>query len=382
MDDGAARHGFTPFKQLKTIKTNHMQLNTRALEFHSILKKNSNFFEISERPVRFEDPFQKNNFSYYPHKKVVINNNDREGISIVRSEFLTIKHEDAFDLGVQLFEMMFGITPQVHRETLNPKGTDYSVDLISENCKIIIDRNGYRFSGNADLFNLRDNDSPMPILEESTNIINRIAGDFRDEYYPFIRVNNYLREGHSFRIELGYYRYRCSNGMMMGQRTKLTFVKSYLNTSLTRMRAQAFDQFALHKTHFMDMAEKLWRLLSMPISRAQIRLVSFDIFQKEIIKKNMADRQKLQLTLNDLVDKYVSEIGENLNAALNVATEFSKLLEGHRIHLSNLQTMATQWMEKVTKKRFDLDRYLRNLKGIEERVLHAQEIEEPEEWER
>jgi hypothetical protein len=168
----------------------------------------------------------------------------------------------------------------------------------------------------------------------------------------------------------------------MGQRTKLTFVKSYLNTSLTRMRAQAFDQFALHKTHFMDMAEKLWRLLSMPISRAQIRLVSFDIFQKEIIKKNMADRQKLQLTLNDLVDKYVSEIGENLNAALNVATEFSKLLEGHRIHLSNLQTMATQWMEKVTKKRFDLDRYLRNLKGIEERVLHAQEIEEPEEWER
>ena len=134
MDDGAARHGFTPFKQLKTIKTNHMQLNTRALEFHSILKKNSNFFEISERPVRFEDPFQKNNFSYYPHKKVVINNNDREGISIVRSEFLTIKHEDAFDLGVQLFEMMFGITPQVHRETLNPKGTDYSVDLISENC--------------------------------------------------------------------------------------------------------------------------------------------------------------------------------------------------------------------------------------------------------
>jgi hypothetical protein len=127
------------------------------------------------------------------------------------------------------------------------------------------------------------------------------------------------------------------------------------------------------------MAEKLWRLLSIGIPKAQIRMVSFDIFEKELMKKNIEQRKKLQFSLNALVDKYVEEIGENLNAALNVATDFSKQLEGSRVSPSTLQTLATEWMNRASRPRFNIHTYLEALEGIEERVIDAVEIEEMDE---
>jgi hypothetical protein len=186
-----------------------------------------------------------------------------------------------------------------------------------------------------------------------------------------------------FHIELGYYRYRCSNGMMMGRRTKMSFSSNYKRTSLGEIQQAAIDQFLHYKHEFLSMAERLWQLLSLRIPKAQIRTVAFDIFEKELLKKNIEQRKKLQLTLNELVEKYVTEIGENLNAALNVSTEFSKLLEGTRVSQSILQSLATQWMNRVTKRKFDLDQYLENLPGLEERVINAretEEIDEPVSW--
>ncbi len=360
-----------------------MQIKTQALEFLGMAKSQKHFFEISETPVRYEDPFNAQNFDFYPNRKIVINNNLKSGISIVGYDFTTIQHEDAFDLGVSIFEMMFGVTPQIHREVLSPRATDYSVDLISENCKIVIEYNGFRYVGPPDIDRADYVNHESIMLNNQRIPLDHIAKDFHDEYYPFIRVSNYLREGHMFGIELGYYRYRCSNGMMMGRRTKMTFVRNYQRTSLQEIRQEAFDRFFRHKYEFMGMAEKLWKLLSMHIPKAQIRMVSFDIFEKELLKKNIQQRKALQLTLSDFVDQYVNEIGENLNAALNVATEFSKLLEGSRVSPSTLQTLATQWMNRVTKQQFNLSQYLNNLNGLEERIINAretEEIDEPVSW--
>jgi hypothetical protein len=360
-----------------------MQNKTQALEFRGMAKSQKNFFEISQTPVRYKDPFNDSNFNYYPNRKVIINNQLQSGISIVYHDFTAIKHEDAFDLGVTIFEMMFGVTPQIHRELLNERTTDYSVDLISEQCKIVFDNKGYRYVGPQDLdrADYADHESIMPNNQRIT--LDHIATNFHDEYFPFIRVSNYLREGNMFHIELGYYRYRCSNGMMMGRRTKMSFSSNYKRTSLGEIQQAAIDQFLHYKHEFLSMAERLWQLLSLRIPKAQIRMVAFDIFEKELLKKNIEQRKKLQLTLNELVEKYVTEIGENLNAALNVSTEFSKLLEGTRVSQSILQSLATQWMNRVTKRKFDLDQYLENLPGLEERVINAretEEIDEPVSW--
>jgi hypothetical protein len=354
-------------------------MTTTELIFRPIRKVNTHFFDICETPVRYEDPLDKKVFKYYPDKKIIINDNLNEAISIVGSSFFPVKHEHAFDLGVTIFEMMFGVTPQIHKEAINSRTTDYSVDLISEKCKIVFDSQGYRYIGSSEDKIARSSNSEVNTLDRPNRQLNFIAENFYDEYYPFIRVSNYLREGNSFYIELGYYRYRCSNGMMLGRKTKMTFKHSYRVSSFEQIKEAAIEQFLRYKKNFMNMAEKLWRLLSIHIPKAQIRLVSFDIFEKELIRKSIAERKRLQLALNDLIDKYVKEIGENLNAALNVATEFSKLIEGTRVSQSTIQNLSTIWINRVTKKTFNIETYLREINNIEEQVLNAKEVKEEEE---
>jgi hypothetical protein len=354
-------------------------MTTTELIFRPIKKVKTHFFEINETPVRYEDPLDKKGFKYYPDKKIIINEYLNEAISIVGSSFLPVKHEDAFDLGVTIFELMFGVTPQIHKEDINSKTTDYCVDLISEKCKIVFDSRGYRYIGSNEDKISQNSGSEFNTLDRPNRHLDFIAENYYDEYYPFIRVSNYLREGNSFYIELGYYRYRCSNGMMLGRKTKMTFRHSYRVSNFEQVKEAAIDNFLRYKKSFMNMAEKLWRLLSIHIPKGQIRLVSFDIFEKELIKKSIAERKRLQLALNNLIDKYVKEIGENLNAALNVATEFSKLLEGNRLSKSTIQNLSTIWMNKVTKKTFNIDTYLKEIHNIEEQVLNAKEVKEEEE---
>jgi len=359
-------------------------MKTTELNFQPIQRNTECFFDIEETPVLYKDPIIKGSYRHYPDKKIIINKNKNEGISIVNNNFLSVRHEEAFNLGITIFEMLFGVTPQIHKESLNSSTTDYNVDLISDKCKIVFDRRGYRYvNGGANeinhLMKTIRRDYNRNINDIFLTIWDFISDNFYDEYFPFIRVSNYLREGNSFYIEMGYYRYRCSNGFLLGRKTKMTFKHSYYVSDFQKIKKAAIDQFLRNKKRFLNMAEKLWRLLLIHIPKAQIRLVSFDIFQKELIKKNVIELKRLQIELNDLVDKYVKEIGENLNAALNVATEFSKLLEGNRVSQSRIQNLPSIWINKVTKKTFNIGTYLNEINDIEERILKAKEVVEEEE---
>jgi hypothetical protein len=285
-------------------------------------------------------------------------------------------------LGVEIFEILFGITPEIHKEEINNRTTDYSVDLVSEDCKIVFDNNGYRFQGKT-----QNNIIHVPNLSNTASNDNNqrldfIVSNFHDEYHPFIRISNYLREGNSFYIEVGYYRSRCTNGMMFGRKTKMTFRNNYRVSHFELIRLSAKNHFSKSEKNFMQMAEQLWKLLTIHIPKAQFKLVTFDIYEKELIKKSINERSRLLENFNQLVEKYVMEIGENLNAALNAATEFSKQLEDNRVSKSTLQNLPTLWMKKVTKKTFNIRTYLNDIEDIEERVLNAKvrkdELEEIE----
>jgi len=359
-------------------------MKTTELNFNPYHRITECFFSIKETPVLYEDPINRGNYRHYPNKKIIINNKLNEGISIVNNGFLAVSHEEAFTLGVTIFEMLFGVTPQINNERLNTKTTAYNIDLLSENCKIVIDSRGYRYidSGaneNKTLKEFNRQDDDRNINDSLLRYQNIISDNFYDEYYPFIRVSNYLSDGNSFYIEMGYYRYRCSNGLMLGRKTKMTFKHSYYVPNFQKIKEAAIDQFLRSKKGFLNMAEKLWQLLTIHIPKAQMRLISFDIFEKELIKKSVSERKRLQIVLNDLIDKYVKEIGENLNAALNVATEFSKQLEGNRVSQSTIQNLSTNWISRVTKKTFNIETYLKEISDIEDRVLNAKEAVEAEE---
>ncbi len=351
------------------------------LVFNSIVKSKNLFFDIYETPLLYKYPIANDDLFSFPEKKIIVNQNTNLAISIVGEYFKPVLHKQAFHLGIRIFETLFGVTPTIHKESMNANTTDYSVDFVSEKCKIIFDVNGYYFSNdnNSSLFGSRSNQLIETIAPPS-NQHSFISSKFYDEYHPFIRVSNFLRSGESFKIELGYYRYRCSNGLMMGRRTKFTFKHSY-RKHFYRIEELAIDQFLHSKTRFIEMGEKLWRLLNIPIPKAKMRLVAYDIFEKELIKKSVAERQKLQVELSNLVDKYVDEIGENLNAAINVATDFSKHFESGKVSNSSIQELATTWINKAVKKTFNVQAYLdsSSIIGIEERILNAKLAQEEEE---
>lgn len=343
---------------------------------------NTHFFEVSETPVRYRDIFDEGIFKAFPGKKIIRNHTLNQGISLVDAGFLPVSHEQAFKLGVTVFELLFGITPQIHKETLSDSTTDYSVDLVSDECTILFSRQGYRYVGpqegrasarpiyQDDQFDRTEGPSLRP-PQLAKGGGSYIVENYHDEYHPFIRVSNYLREGMPLSIELGYYRQRCTNGMMYDSMSRMTFTHPYEVVDFQVMKGAALDHFRRYKRDFMTMAEKLWTLLEIHIPKAQMRYVAFDIFEKQILQKSPAERHTLQAVLSDLVDRYVEEIGENLNAALNVATEFSKLLEGREVSQSTIQTLAATWADRVTSKAFDVHSYLAQINDIEERVMGA-----------
>ena len=340
---------------------------------------NKHFFRVSDTPVRYQDLIDPGIFKPFPGKKIIRNHSLNQGISIVGSGFLPVSHEEAFNLGVAVFELLFGITPQIHKERLSPTTTDYSVDLVSDECRILFSRQGYRYvgpgqrseEGNSQMLDGRNDHESLRPSKISIGSGHHIVENYHDEYHPFIRVSNYLREGMPLSIELGYYRQRCTNGMMFDAMSRMTFTHPYEVADFQVIKGAALDHFSRYKRDFMTMAEKLWKLLLIHIPKAQIRYVAFDIFEKQIIQKSPAERRKLQAALSDLVDRYVAEIGENLNAALNVATEFSKLLEGKEVSQSTIQTLAATWADRVTSKAFDVHSYLTQISDIEERVMGA-----------
>jgi cell division protein ZapA (FtsZ GTPase activity inhibitor) len=341
------------------------------------------FFKVRETPVLFTDPQNHQLMCYYKDRKVIVNLSTNNGISIVRDNFLLVEHKDAYELGVAIFERLFGVTPQVHKEFLNQNTTDYVVDLISEDTTFILDGNGFQYES------IRRDDSynylaEPPYTRRDFSASNSLVGapwivpKFQDKYRPFIRVSNYLRDNNSLHIELGFYRDRCTNGMLLGQRSRSIFKQSYFVPHFEIIKRNAFEYFENHNQKMYGSMERLWKLLSMPVSRENMRLIAFDIYGEELRKKGIEEREYLQHLISDLVNAYTDEIGENMNAALNVATDLSKRLETGRGSQSNLQRRASMWMQRVTSRSFRIEKYLYDLQDVEESVMNAKSQKEEE----
>jgi hypothetical protein len=343
----------------------------------------SNFFKVKETPAQFSDPQNQQLMRYYKDRKIIVNLTTNEGISIVRDNFLVVEHKDAFELGVYIFEMLFGVKPQIFKEYLSNSTTDYFVDLISDDSRFVLDSTGFHYATLRRSSDIDRHMEPAYTIREFRPegvLVNSpwIVPKFKDTYRPFIRVSNFLRDNNSLYIELGFYRDRCTNGMLLGMRSKSIFKQSYFVSHFEIIKRNAIEYFEIHNQRMYGSMERLWKLLSIPVSRENMRLISFDIYSEELKKKGIEEREYLQQLISDLADAYIIEIGENMNAALNVATDLSKRLESGRGNQSNLQRRASMWMQKMTAKSFRVDKYIQEIQNAELDVMNARTIKEEE----
>jgi hypothetical protein len=86
-------------------------------------------------------------------------------------------------------------------------------------------------------------------------------------------------------------------------------------------------------------------------------VITYDMFHAQLDALPNAKQKKLLMELDRLVEKYSVELGENMNAAINVATDFSKLLGKRQTSTSEVQRIAGEWMHRVTNERFDWSHY-------------------------
>jgi hypothetical protein len=334
-------------------------------QFLQLAVADPHFFRVDTSPVYYDDKSPLALMNCFPQKKVIVDLSNHQGISLVRDGFFPVPHRDAFDLGIRIYRLLFGVTPMIHKQRINTKRTDYSVDFVSEECQIRIDRNGYKvfnpLVGIKEVDLNRNNDSEnaeRPLFNPN----------FSDIYFPFIRVTNYLRDGKQFSIELGYYRSRCSNGLLLGQETKLVFQHSYFVSTFESIKSSALLFFSRNEGAYYGLAEQLWRMLNIYVPAQRMRLVTIDIFQQIIFKQEKEEQVKLLGHLNELVIKYVEEIGENMNAAVNVATDFSKILYGNNVSASAVEQMTSDWMSAYFQQNNDPYRYWDRMTELEARV--------------
>jgi len=347
--------------------------------FPPIVAGTQAFFPVVTRSVLYDDITTPGNKRVLPGKKIIVNAHTGEGLSIVPEAQLAVPHMDAYNLGVHIFQVLFGCTPIVYKERTNSNQTDYSVDLVNEQCKFMLTENGVRIGLPLSQHEHRvlhedavENDyeinRPFPVLPEH-------RPTFYDEYYPFVRVSNYLRAQASFEIEVGYYRWKCSNGMMFGRRSQVSFRHSYLCPGFDFIAVKAENYFLQNGMAVIKYAQQMWKLLTIAIPKDQMHLIAIDIFKDELLKKRLNDRMNLILHLHGLCEKYAHEIGNNANAALNAATDLSKLLVKRRSNPSGVQELSGRWMQKFTRRNKDVTKYLESLYDLEYRIMTEEKLE-------
>ena len=155
----------------------------------------------------------------------------------------------------------------------------------------------------------------------------------------------------------------------------MTFRHSYLVDDFSVIREAAMKRLEFYEENVLQMAQKLWMLLSMPLTQDQMGEVAMDIFAAVLQSKKMAERELILESIPGLVTKYALEIGENMNAAFNVATDLSKVIRQKSFSAVRNEEACAAWLTRVTRKSFSLIDYLKQIQGIEERLLTEQEEE-------
>lgn len=305
-------------------------MTTSALTLQK--KQNSTaFFTIKTKSVLFEDVAKPELKKVFRGKKIIVNTQTGDELRIVSEKHQQVSHRDAYRLGRGIFRQLFKCTPDIYKKELNTSTTDYCVDLVNEQCKILMTSSGIEYqTPSEDRLQVEYITQQINLHDDPYLYLFIVNKNFRDEYYPFVRVTNYLRSHQLFVIEVGYYRWKCSNGLMFGRKTESTFEHSYICPGFSYITLMAENHFHRYDRHFLANAIELWSLLKTSLRKTDMKLLVMQLFEEDLYRLKLAERVSVMNELNILVEKYVLEIRENANATINVATDLLKLVPCNR----------------------------------------------------
>lgn len=384
----------------------YQKIMSFPLIFQAHETANRHFFPANGRALFTLN--KSNDYSVMPDHKAVINETTGEALSIVRSSFLIVPHSQAFNIGCKIFEELFGTSPMIGSQRSSHSGISYTVELISETVRVRINRHGFKMEGvenwqefipfnknrNTE-FVFDDRGIIRPLLEQNTrNSVDNISPEeteqlkrdlvphhFEDFYHPFVRVHNHLRDQVGFTIEMGYYRSRCSNGVMFGSRNAMTFKTNYHSVkTVINLEQEALHYFLHRKSSMFNVIGDLYKILSIPVAKADMHLITLSVFKEKLLAMDKQSRRAEYDLILDISARYASEIGCNMNAAMNVATEYAQRLYGNGRVISGIQKMPSMLLRKMGSGGIRSASMLRRIRSEEQYILNHEGIHNVESW--
>jgi len=367
---------------------------------------NRHFFAVTERTLYTLS--NKGQYCEMPEHKAIINASSGVALSIVRTNFLIVSHQSAFQIGCKIFKELFDVSPMIGSQKCTQSGISFTVELISEEVRVRINSDGFKLEG---VQNWRDflpqpknrseallwNDDGLiqPLMdrrrvshfnEPSNEDIeqlrrNLVPNHFEDYYHPFVRIHNHLREQASFTVEMGYYRSRCSNGVMFGSRNAMTFKTNYHSIkNTTELELDAVQYFTRRKSSMFNVIGDLFRTLAIPVAKADMHLITLSVFKEKFLAMDKQTRKAEYDLLLQIAAQYSDEIGCNMNAAMNVATEYSQRLYSHGRVVSGIQNMPSVLLRKMGAGGIRAESLLRRIRSEEKYILNHEGIQNIDTW--
>ena len=182
-------------------------------------------------------------------------------------------------------------------------------------------------------------------------------GEGRDRWVAFMRVTNSYNRTQRLRYQIGFCRWICKNGVIFGDKDKrLEFKFDHTRGKLIEVESGLFasskvaDIRALEERFFGDLrALKKCQVRESEMLSFLCR--AFDIRADDRthkLPKRAENLIALRERIRRLTEKYVSEVGENAYAVLNVITEYAGnpvgvVSQASSVH--SLQRKAGHWMD-------------------------------------
>jgi hypothetical protein len=195
----------------------------------------------------------------------------------------------------------------------------------------------------------------------------------QDTWIPYLRVTNSYNASRAFRLELGFVRTACSNGLIFSKETvevRMSHTRQDLGAepvlnieaSVDRLR-ELEREFVAYLTRIRN--SNVPRLYALPIIAKSLGLR----FEPEHRDPDKRERERVRLQefkveTSELVDRYYAELGANAYAVFNATTEFATHRSGarDRHRVAPLQVKAGQWLREYAELSlrldFDLDAYV------------------------
>lgn len=254
--------------------------------------------------------------------KAIVNEYTNEIVSVVSSNYKLLSNEEAIQRGKQVFKDLF---PEVKPDDLIPFKVISPKSLAS--CHI-------------------------DFIHRDVKLSHR---DWvQDIWFPFIRVSNSYNRSVAFKLEIGFVRELCSNGVIF--RKDSLELKSYHDKDLRFTFDEKLEKLKQHENAFVQHLNRLKAIetdskLVFDFVCNALNL-SFDVVNKNsLIREKEIERQlKTKKIIEELAKGYFLEMENTAYAVMNVLSDFVshqseyKCIPGFSINPDIYYKKVSDWM--------------------------------------